>query len=325
MPGLSDYLQHLSRLRLGPELPGRAPHKPCLLLAVLDLVEFGTVEDGRVEYVQVLETGFFPTYFSMALGIRPGAEDWDYRYRPYYPFWYLKNDEPGFWSLHPRPGREAEFNRMLPANKVPTDRKIRLNVDCAKLEPGLFALMMDDRSRAQIRRTILEAYFAGTNLEELGRTTHREKIRHYIKTSRVLRDPEFPRAIRRIYDGTCAATGERIHIPDGRANSEIHLLDAAHLKPFWQTFDNSLQNGIALQPTYHRAMDNHLIAPTTDGKWKVSSVLLNRAPESRLCRLDGKEIRLPDDAAMHPREDCLTYLMERLLRRSDEIDIADEE
>ena len=322
MPNLADYLRGLSQLRQGPELPGAAPHKPCLLLAVLDLVEFGAVADGRVEYVQVTETGFFPTYFSMALGIKPGDADWDYRYRPYYPFWYLKNDRPQFWSLRPRLGREAEFNKMLPKHKVPTDRKIRLNVDCAELEPELFALMLDDRNRAQIRRTILEVYFPGTALEELGRTTHREQIRHYIKTNRLLRDPEFPRAIRRIYDGTCAATGERIYIPNGRENSEIHLLDAAHLKPFWRTFDNSLQNGIALQPTYHRAMDNGLIAPTIDGKWKVSRVLLSLAPDSQLCRLDGKEIRLPSDEAMHPREDCLEYLTERLLKRVDEIDMG---
>ena len=325
MPDLADYLQYLSRLRQGPELPGAAPHKPCLLLAVLDLVEFGAVADGRVEYVQVLETGFFPTYFSMALGIQPGAADWDYRYRPFYPFWYLKNDRPQFWSLRPRVGRETEFNKMLPTNRVPTDRKIRLNVDCAELAPDLFALMLDDRSRARIRRAILETYFPGTELEELGRTTHREQIRHYIKTKRLLRDPEFPHAIRRIYDGTCAATGERIYIPSGRENSEIHLLDAAHLKPFWQSFDNSLQNGIALQPTYHRAMDKHLIAPTVDGKWKVSRVLLSLAPDSQLCRLDGKEIKLPDDEALHPREACLEYLTERLLKRVDEIDMGDEE
>ena len=51
----------------------------------------------------------------------------------------------------------------------------------------------------------------------------------------------------------------------------MQLLDAAHLIPLNESNDNRVRNGIVLTPTYHRAMDSHLIAPGPDGKWHVAA------------------------------------------------------
>ena len=317
MPDLDYYLRKLDGLRRGPERPGPAPHKPCLLLAVLDLVEFGAVMNGRVEYAQILETGFFPTYFSKALGVTPQDPAWGNRYRPYYPFWYLQNDPQNerrkFWRLQPRPGRERQFNAMQP--KVPTHRTIELNVAYAELDPDLFTLMLDSDSRMQIRNAILERYLAGTQIHALGQSDHRERIRRYIETSRVLRDPAFPRQVIRGYDGRCAATGERIVIPGADRSSRIALIEAAHLKPHAQFFDDDPRNGIALQPTYHRAMDDYLIAPGPDGVWRVSKTILRSDTETRLSVLHRKKVVLPEDAALQPREDCLQWRLNKFRER----------
>ena len=273
--------------------------------------------DGRVEYAQILETGFFPTYFSKALDITPQDDSWGNRYRPYYPFWYLKNDPQNerrkFWRLQPRPGRERQFRAMQ--TRVPTHRSIELNVAYAKLDPELFAFMLDSDSRMQIRKTILDRYFADAQIHALGRPDHRERIRHYIETSRLLRDPAFTRSVIRGYGGRCAATGERIVIPGADRSSRIALIEAAHLKPHAQFFDDDPRNGMALQPTYHKAMDDYLIAPGPDGRWRVSKTILGPGAETRLQVLHRKQVVLPEDAAFQPRGDCLRWRLNKFRER----------
>jgi hypothetical protein len=48
--------------------------------------------------------------------------------------------------------------------------------------------------------------------------------------------------------------------------------------PFSESQDDDSRNGIALAPTFRRALDRYLIAPGPDLKWHVSPVLDSRIP-----------------------------------------------
>ena len=311
MTDLDYYIEKLTQLTRHRGSSGWAPHKPCLLLTVLDLVEFGAVANGRVEYVQVLETGFFSTYFNLATGIEPGSSEWRRKYRPFDPFWHLKNEDAQFWKLFPRPGREREFEAM-PESGGKTHHQVLLNVAHAELDCRLFALTQEPISRAKLRRAMLDRYFSDARYEnlrqlaeaELGR---REQMLRYIKK----RDPKFPKIVMQAYKGKCAATGEKIVIPSITSGFRIALVEVAHLIPYCISFNNNPQNGIVLQPTYHKAMDEFLIAPGLDGTWHVSDTLKS-SRVSHLVDLDGAPVLIPDDESMRPWKEGLRWRMNSL-------------
>ena len=312
MSVLDDYLKRLSRLRVHKSKHGAAPHKPCLLLAILDLIESGEIPDGKVRYEQILETGFFPTYFSFATGVDPENDSWRTKYRPYEPFWHLTNAKPQFWELYPRVGREWEFHAM-PHTGGKTHSQVLLNVDHAELEPQFFQLLCDAKSRYRIRRMILETYFDENQDRKLWQFVLGDATMRRASVLRPVRDPVFREAVIQAYGGTCAATGEKIVVPRSGQNYEIALIEAAHIIPHNISYNNDPRNGIALQPTYHKAMDAYLIAPGDNWKWHVSDVLLYSFQESQLCTIDGQDIVLPEDARMYPRKEYLRWRVKNLL------------
>ena len=108
-----------------------------------------------------------------------------------------------------------------------------------------------------------------------------------------------------------AATGEKIVIPSITSGFRIALVEVAHLIPYCISFNNNPQNGIVLQPTYHKAMDEFLIAPGLDGKWHVSETLKS-SRVSHLVDLDGAPVLIPDDESMHPWKEGLQWRMNSL-------------
>ena len=123
-----------------------------------------------------------------------------------------------------------------------------------------------------------------------------------------VRDPAFRRVVTQAYDYRCAATGLRILLPGGEA-----MVEAAHLHPFAEAGDDDPRNGIALTPDMHWAMDRHLIAPGPDLRWHVSARLDRRIPDLRaLCDLEGRELLLPTEPRLYPKQDALAWRVEQL-------------
>ena len=127
------------------------------------------------------------------------------------------------------------------------------------------------------------------------------------------RDPAFRRLVLEAYDYRCAASGWRLIVPGGPA-----LAEAAHLIPFAETHDDHPRNGIALTPTFHRALDARLIAPGPDMKWYVSEVLDRRIPDNGpLVQIAGEDVIFHGNQRHRPREDALRWRVEHLRTRSE--------
>lgn len=94
------------------------------------------------------------------------------------------------------------------------------------------------------------------------------------------------------------------------------LMDAAHLIPFSVSRNDAPTNGVALTPTYHRALDRHLIAPGPDYKWHVSRVLDSRIRDyDPLLKLEGEPVLFFGHERYRPTPEALEWRLQHLLER----------
>lgn len=280
------------------------PHKPILILAVLDAIATGLATPRRIMWSNALR-GRFKTYFEC-------VQERDDRCTPENPFLHLKGD--GFWQP-----MEVVDQRERPLERTPTARDAAASNVFARLTDGFDRIVMDAGARALLRNAIVSRYFP----------THRAAIEAlYTDTPSPKRDsevgaiqeepplpfgrnPAFRRKILEVYDSQCAACGLRIKLPE----TDVTFVDGAHLIPFTVSRNDHPTNGIALCKNHHWAMDRFLIVPTPDGVWSVSSRLDARrsSGEKALCALNRRPVLPPHDEAFRPRKQNLLWRTERLL------------
>ena len=303
---------------------GNAPHKPCFLLAVIDLIEAGHFYENKVRYEpRLLEK--FDAYFKIIIPEkRPD--------RPYYPFVFLAS--AGFWNLHGQDNLKLDVSsneRYRLANSGHT--RVSETVRFASLSDELFSCLKDSKTRDQLREVIIDKWFpehrhqiraefntlqqeidsgVGVLEDELVINTNSDVIERWRRINQQ-RHHNFRNAVLRAYGYQCAATGWKL-----KAKGDTTLLEAAHIIPLAEKPDNRPQNGMALTPTVHRAMDNHLIAPGPDYIWRVSKFLRFEAKAdngaSWLLKLDGSRMILPKDKRLRPSSNVLEWRYERLMK-----------
>lgn len=309
---LAHYLKAFRTLNVNRSGGRVSPHKPCMLLAVLGLAEAGDLKQNKIRF----EPALLERYMKFFAVVRSESD----HANPHYPFFHLKSED--FWHLQPFPGREAVVEAMNTARSVAA---ITDNIAWVSLDPDLHALALDERSRTALREELLVAWF-GSQRAQIEPVLNEERSSDRYET--LLRDsatgkyqlpnelpPEPARsaAFRRIvsenYDYRCAASGWRIILPEGRV-----MVEAAHLIPFAETRDDDPRNGIALAPTFHWALDAHIIAPGPDYAWHVSKVLDERVADNQpLLALAGTTLMLPKEKALWPKEEALEWRMGHLL------------
>jgi putative restriction endonuclease len=117
----------------------RAPHKPILLLAVLDLFEQGSLPTNLIELTPELGE-LFAHYWHR---IRPPSQ----RGQITYPFYHLQSD--GFWQLLPRPGPGSGAGNVYRPNAgLAALRDLILG---ASLDDELYTLLCSPEPRQLLR------------------------------------------------------------------------------------------------------------------------------------------------------------------------------
>ena len=280
-----------------------------MLLAVLELAERGVLERNEIRYLETLES--FAAYFDLVQRPRD-------RCRGYLPFLHLRGD--GFWHLHPRQG-------ITVRDQATSHASITETFEFATVDSELHALLLDPHARRELRSALIDQWFADRGEALLHLVERRRVTNEYESALRqaegqapvaippdpAARDPAFRRLVLEAYDYRCAASGWRVVVPGGPV-----LADAAHLVPFAETHDDHPRNGIALTPTFHRALDARLIAPGPDMKWHVSDVLDRRIPDNGLLlRIRGEDVIYRGNQRHRPREDALRWRVEHLRTRSE--------
>lgn len=317
----AEQFEHLRKDKNQNRYPGStkhaAPHKPFLLLSVLDLFAEEALDENVIELDPRLLDLFNGYWERIMLEKRRGNIA--------LPFFHLSSE--GFWHLVPQSGSEdvIEVGRRLR-----TIRQLKDHTRGARLDEDLYALLTSEQPRDILRTTLIQSHFDESVHSDLVEQSsiHVEAFR-YRRTllqqargkdsagegpspevSEPVRDQGFRQAIVEAYDHRCALSGIRILTADART-----AVDAAHIVPWSESHNDDPRNGLALSKLCHWAFEEGLVTISTEYTILTSPELT--APYNTtgvLDTLDGRSPHLPEEKALWPDPEYLEKHYEKKFR-----------
>ncbi len=317
MSNLNKYISKLSSLRQGVTKYGPAPHKPVLMLAVITAFEQGLITRNCIELSAEL-VGLFRSTWSSVVATNHVCLIAQ-------PFFHMRREK--FWHHHLNPGYE---NWGKVTKQCKSINVLKTTISHVTLDDELYILLSNPVHREVLKMKLLERYFPDSgnsahqftsvncfsNLENRIVAEAPEVYKSEVKTLLKSLDKEsyeeeifvrggvFKRKVPQIYNNSCCISGLRVE-----AVINASLIDACHIVPFSQSYDDTISNGIALCPNLHRAFDRGLIAIDPESfKVKVSKQFdeLDYSPYS-IKQFEHKKILLPDNPKLRPSQDNLQW------------------
>jgi len=288
---------------------GKAPHKPILLLAILKAFDEGLFSDDRIEPSAEL-VNLFNGYWDTLV---PGSS---FRRRFFLPFYHLKNERSGLWKLHTLPGFEHAITR---SNSIKSLGALIAFDAWGELRADVLIRWSVPEHRAADRLLLMVMYFPGQQmpdrlhdqLREIERQIEYDTPEAYVarqlkllqedeEEEQVLRGAAFKRKIPELYGYRCAVTGLCIE-----HHQRVRMIDACHIVPWADSFDDTITNGIALCPNMHRAFDRGLISISAAHTLLVSPELRENDSAYGIKPFAGKQLLLPNDRKHWPASENL--------------------
>lgn len=280
---------------------GPAPHKPLMLLTLIDLVEAGEIgADGWVVY-DVRLVSRFRDYWDLVLARQRNAPEIPM------PFHALGSERDRIWTRHTSEG--------APSLAKATTRLCRL-------DPELRLLLGESSFRREARRTLVSIYF--TPQEQvmfcarlglpLPNTVEIEALRRdadgFKASQRKGRDSRFKSEVLGGYLYTCALTGYRL---DTETSS---IVQAAHIHQHAKSGNDDPRNGLALTPDAHWMFDAGLWTATPKGDHFLIRVAKGRFQEGSidghtLLSRDGMPLVFDARARLRPGAEFLEWHWEK--------------
>lgn len=311
---LTYYKNKFTKLRVDRAHGAVAPHKPILLLSVIELIEQGLLKHNQIPLSAELIAAFLKLWQSLG----STAHNADIGM----PFFHLTSD--GFWHFQPNPG----FEPLLSSGaKVRAVGVLRQAVEYAYLDEELFELLQQPTSRNLLITTLLNTWFADKTqqVQEILRVNAFAEFQQELlatggkvyqeadlkdETKVVVRDATFRKVIVSIYDYRCAFCSLRI------INSlSQNIVDGSHIKPFSQFYDDRIDNGISLCKNHHWAFDRGWFGINDDFTLLIKDDLREDAPNSKpMQEFNGDRIRLPVHAQYYPRLEALRWHRQYVLK-----------
>jgi putative restriction endonuclease len=237
------YGAKFTRLNVNRKAGIPAPHKPILLLTVIEMIEQDKITDNRIELSPELIATFLKYWSNLVL--TPHQSNISL------PFFHLKGDK--FWHLAPSRSYAGNI-----ADIKPSLTALRNAVRYAYLDDELFEILTHPASRLYLTRVILQAWFPGNKIQldkiyavdELGNIQNQLlKDGGAVYTVGDLKDQDrifvrnsaFRRVITSLYEHRCAFCKLKIVSRDNQ-----NIVDGAHIKPFAEFRDDRFDNGLAL-------------------------------------------------------------------------------
>lgn len=151
-----QYTTLISSLKTAKIAGVKAPHKPILLLSVIDLIERGVIENNHIELSEALEKQFkynWARYVGDSVLFQPKIAT---------PYWHMSG-EP-FWALVPHCGGELTKEKLQGSPYSLTN--LRKHVKYAKIDQELFDLLLSEDVRAKFRVLLITTYFGDKHLQK---------------------------------------------------------------------------------------------------------------------------------------------------------------
>lgn len=284
---------------------GGAPHKPILLLSIIRLFEKGIFTDCQIHILPELVASFKSNWTTLV----------ESNHHPIFamPFYHM-NSEP-FWKLIANVGCEKWIESKSSMRSL---KNLTTAINFALIDNELTELLLIPESRDLLKISILERYFPETksnfgnsgnddlpNISILNESSQEYKRKIIELKNQVdenafqeevfIRGGLFKREVPKIYNNTCAISGLRID-----SITSVSMVDACHIVPFSEGYDDTLTNGIALCPNLHRAFDRGLISISENYEVILNKNFIENSSTYNLSQFAGFKISLPLNTDFHP-------------------------
>lgn len=275
---------------------GVAPHKPLMLLTVIDLIESGDIPDGWVKY-DVRLVSRFRDYWELVLERQRNQPEIPM------PFHALGGDRDRVWTRFTSEGAPS---------------KAKATTRLCSLDPDLFDCLQDSGFRRTARKVLVTIYFTPTEqvmlCARLGLPVQktaevlalREQADEYKLRQKKGRDSRFKSDVLGGYYFTCALTGYRL---DTETTS---IVQAAHIHKHAISGNDDPRNGLALTPDAHWMFDQGLWTATPKGNDLIVRIAKTRFTESSphgqsLASHHGQALRFHSEARLRPSAEHLAW------------------
>lgn len=290
MQDLLEKFQNLGRYK------DKAPHKPLLVLALLDWMEVLKLEENRIPVNKGLFERF--EYYWEELYGKKGAK------RIHYPLLYLKSDGLG-WQV------------ILNGEQL-TEEKSKTYLEkqgaTGHFSEEVWSFLQKQEHRDLVQLAIMETYFPekqsvifpnhkpysleSYELEffEEPKAKYRRKM---VYQSGFVRTGFFKIRLLGLYRNTCAMT--RMHVDPPRG-----ILQACHIERHAETGNNSVTNGIVLCANLHAAFDYGYVGIDQDYRIMVNEARFEESDtDYSLLKLKGQRLWLPAEERWWPGQEGL--------------------
>lgn len=305
---ISTYLSYFKKLNRSSHAKlGKAPHKPVLLLSVLQLIRSGVIRNNRIFITPDLVLAF--------------KSNWNILVETHHtcnfslPFFHMKS-EP-FWTLTFLSPKGSSLKSISTLNVL------KDFVAFAEIDVTLFSLLGDTVTNFYFEEALLELYFPNTRFSYKGKESQEYLLETEIKNEivnessevyqlkmkemvlqlseeeveeeRFIRGGIFKKEIPRIYHNQCCISGMRIE-----TTINAQMVDACHIRPFSISNDDTISNGICLSPNLHRAFDRGLLTINDDFIVRISPTVIESESVYSIKQFEGKRINLPENSKHYP-------------------------
>lgn len=311
---LSYYIYCFEKLRRDSK-NGGAPHKPILLLSLIQAFQQNLFQSSKI-YIIPEFVGLFKSNWNRLV-------ETNHQCLFTLPFYHM-HTEP-FWQLIPNAGCELWVKSK---SSMRSFSNLTTAVKFAQIDDELVKVLKTKHDSNILQLVLLDKYFQytkdkiysnkNTYIQDIEDQITNESIEDYKK--RILsikktldndafqeeiyvRNNVFKKEVPKIYDNTCCISGMRVDSIDN-----ISMIDACHIIPFSESYNDTITNGIALCPNLHRAFDRGMISISDNYKviLKNNFIEPNRSSYN-LKQFDGIKILLPENPMYFPSKDSLSH------------------
>ncbi len=313
---ISYYCSLFDKLRRDHK-NGGAPHKPILLISLIQAFQQKIYSSNQIQITPEL-VGLFKTNWNNLVTT-------NHQCLFTLPFYHMSS-EP-FWKLIPNSGCEIW---VMSKSSMRSFANLSTAIKHVEIDEELKILMVNIVDSVLLIEFLLEKYFPESKsnynnsnyFQEIKSQILEESLSEYqqkilsIKTKVeseefqeeiFIRSNIFKKEIPKIYNYTCCISGLRIDAIDN-----ISVIDACHIIPFSESFNDNITNGLALCPNLHRAYDRGLISINERFQVVVNTNFTEKteSPYS-IKQFDKKQILLPNNVNYHPSIESLRHHLKR--------------
>lgn len=294
---------------------GGAPHKPILLISLIQAIQQKVYLSNNITIIAEL-VGMFKSNWSALV-------ETNHTCLFTLPYYHMRTEQ--FWNLVPNLGCELWVESK---SSMRSFANLTTAIKYATIDLELFHLMVNKESSDILIQILLDKYFPKTKssftntgigyINDITNQIVEEPFENYQKRlikiraeldndqyneEVFVRSNIFKREIPKIYNNTCCISGMRVDIVNN-----ITMIDACHIIPFAESYNDTITNGIALCPNLHRAFDRGLLSINDDYQVILNSNFTEPNRSSyNLRQFDGIKILLPENQKYFPSLDSLKH------------------